>query len=87
MDYVMRVFMENCAKKNVTFLRLKHLIPSSASQSERAQSGSYILDWIGYADDLILEFTSKSFLQTALTELNVTFRRFGMKINISKQKL
>lgn len=86
MDYVMRVFMENCAKKNVTFLRLKHLIPSSASQSERAQSGSYVLDWIGYADDLIIAFTSKSSLQTALTELNVTFRRFGLKINISKTK-
>ena len=86
MDYVMRVFMDNCSKKEISFLKLKHLIPRIASKSERDLSGSYVIDWIGYADDLILAFTSKSSLQNALTELNDTFSRFGLKINTSKTK-
>ena len=82
----MRVFMDNCSKKEISFLKLKHLIPRIASKSERDLSGSYVIDWIGYADDLILAFTSKSSLQNALTELNDTFLRFGLKINTSKTK-
>ena len=35
---------------------------------------------------MILAFTSKSSLQNALTELNETFSRFGLKINTSKTK-
>ena len=86
MDYVMRVFMEKCNKKDISFLKLKHLIPSLATRSKKDLSGSYLIDWIGYADDLILTFTTKSSLQIALTELNDTFSRFGLKINSSKTK-
>ena len=79
--------MDNCGKNGISFLKLKHLKhPRLASKSERDLAGSYVTDWIGYADDLIHAFTIKSSLQNALTELNDTFSRFGLKINTSKTK-
>ena len=86
MDYVMRVFLNRCKQKGVSFLRLNYLIPSSASNQERAIAGNHEIDWIGYADDVILSFMDKSSLQQAVNELNVTFKRFGLNINISKTK-
>ena len=44
--------MDNCGKSGISFLKLKHLIPRLASKSERDLAGSYVIDWIGYADDL-----------------------------------
>ena len=44
------------------------------------------MDWIGYADDIALFFTTKSVLQRAMDELSKTFKRFGFSINISKTK-
>jgi len=45
-----------------------------------------VIDWSGYADDLMLVFNSKEELQKALTLLSNTFERFNLQINIDKTK-
>ena len=40
MDYVMRVYLEECDKGNISFLKLKYNIPDVASHSEIASVGS-----------------------------------------------
>ena len=47
MDYVMRLFTEQCSKKKIHFLKLKYQIPSPASKHERDLVGTYDLDWVG----------------------------------------
>lgn len=85
-DYVMRIFMEACAKKNIKFPRLMYKIPEPASKKTYAQAGFHTIDWIGYADDLILFFKSRKSMQKGLEVLNHTFKRFSLQINPSKTK-
>ena len=86
MDYVMRVFMEQCASKGIGYPKFYFKIPASASRGERTRVGFNQIDWIGYADDLVLVFEDKATLQKALDELNLTFERFSLKINSTKTK-
>lgn len=86
MDYVMRVFLHASSTAGIRFLKLKYLIPSEASQTNRTTIGYHTMDWIGYADDLVLMFESCSDLQKALDLLDKTFTRFELEINISKTK-
>ena len=44
------------------------------------------MDWIGYADDLLLIFDDKDSLQRGLKILDSTFQRVHLKINVSKTK-
>ena len=90
MDYVMRIFIEQCEKKDVTFLKLKYRIPSTATTREerrnKTDSGYHYVDWIGYADDLELIFEDPEHLQKGLDLLDETFSRYNLTINISKTK-
>ena len=79
MDYVMRVYLEECDKGNINFLKLKYNIPDVASHSEIASVGFHTLDWIGYADDLTLMFENDEDLRKGLYLLNKVFERFGLK--------
>ena len=65
---------------------LKYRIPESASHIEREQVGYHQIDWIGYADDLVLTFESKQDLQRALSILNETFESFFLSINRTEEK-
>ena len=51
-DFVMRIYIETCKKEGIRFLKLHFFIPKYASNTERAAAGSFVMDWIGYADDL-----------------------------------
>lgn len=84
MDYVMRAFVNECASKNIKFQKIKYRIRTSASTSRSSRSGTLVLDWIGYADDLILFFEDVGSLREALAVLNDTFTRFNLKINPKK---
>ena len=53
LDFVMRVFMDSCNKKDINFLDLRYRIPSYASKSERTRFGSQKINWIGFADDIV----------------------------------
>ena len=86
MDFVMRVFMESCKETHIKFLNLRYCIPHFASKNSRTLIGYHRIDWIGYADDLVLAFEDKESLQNALNLLDETFLRFSLAINVSKTK-
>ena len=44
------------------------------------------MDWIGYADDLVLVFEDTDNLQKGLNTLNETFKRYHLTINVTKMK-
>ena len=90
MDYVMRVFMEQCKKLDIKFLKLKYRIRSTATTREdrcnKTYYGDQTVDWAGYADDLELFFEDSDSLQKGLQLLDETFIRFHLSINVSKTK-
>ena len=61
-------------------------MPTSASRKDRILLGYHTIDWIGYADDLLIAFEDRKSLQNALDILNQTFSRFSLTINVSKTK-
>ena len=89
MDYVMRTFMHECERKGIKFMKPKYTIPSSACTSKNHTLGTYgsnLVSWVGYADDILLAFEDTCNMQKGLILLNETFKRFGLKINVSKTK-
>ena len=86
MDYVMRLYIELCKKKNIRFLKLNYRIPSFSTKKNKTNSGNFDLDWIGYADDLELAFMDINNLQRGLDVLDEVFRRFNLTINVPKTK-
>ena len=87
-DYVMRIFLVECARQNVKFIKLKYSIPNSSfiSNSFLGESGENIFDWIGYADDLLLAFADRENLEKGLRVLENVFKRFRLAMNIVKTK-
>ena len=63
MDFVMRIYLEECKKKGIKFLKLKYNIPASASYTDKNAIGNFSLDWCGYADDLLLVFDNEDSLR------------------------
>ena len=86
MDFVMRVFMDNCEKLNIKFLKLRYRIPESASSTGRVSSGTMTIDWSGYADDLVLTFEDERSLAKGICLLNETFKNYRLRINATKTK-
>ena len=90
MDYVMRLYIELCRKRNIIFLKLKFRIPSTATtrieRYNKTNSGSHDVDWVGYADDLELAFEDIDDLQRGLDALDETFKRYNLSINVTKTK-
>lgn len=86
MDYVMRLFEEECSNKKIRFPRLMYRIPETATEKERVMVGCNTIDWIGYADDLVLFFMDKRSMQEGLNVLNDLFERFSLKLNTTKTK-
>lgn len=85
-DFVMRIYLDSCKKEGIRFLKLHYSIPKYASNTERAAAGSFVMDWMGYADDLLLMFEDRASLMRGLELLDSTFRRFHLEINIKKTK-
>ena len=50
----------------------------------KADSGTKVLPWSGYADDIILFLIDRHGLETATDLLNQTFQQFGLRINLVK---
>ena len=95
MDFVMRVFMERCTKKDkeLKFFDFKYRFNSrTVTREERLQhrqhnqktEGSSTLPWCGYADDLILFLLDLQGLQKSATLLQEVFCSFGLSINVLK---
>lgn len=90
MDYVLRVFILECEKTGVDFVKLEYLVPADALKIKRQLNlglhGKMTVDWIGYADDLVIAFRDQNSLQRGLDILNETFNRYQLTINASKTK-
>ena len=89
MDYVMRVFMNECRSKKIKFSEFQFTIPRSATKNNKFNLGNYgkhEVSWIGYADDIVLAFKSIKDLNEGLKVLNDTFKRYQLNINSSKTK-
>ena len=84
----MRVFLAECSQNKVNFMKLKYEIPKAAfvSNSSLGEYGKNVLNWIGYADDLVLAFESIENLNKGLNILNDVFKRFGLTMNVGKTK-
>ena len=85
-DFVMRAYLMRCKKAGVKFLNLCYKIPATASKSGRSVTGTHIIDWIGYADDLALMFEDIKNLRIGLKILNSTLAEYQLKINQKKTK-
>ena len=86
MDFVMRIYHEECNNKGITFLKLKYNIPASASYTGKNAIRNFSLDWCGYADDLLLVFDNEDSLCKGANLLDEIFKRYKLSINISKIK-
>ena len=90
LDFVMRLVIEKCGQSgNVEFFAYRYRINSFAvSRAERISirkrnqslSGTSILSWCGYADDLVLFLQSQSSLQHATIILDKVFTKFGLSV-------
>ena len=84
MDFVMRIFINECKTSDIKFLKCKFNIPESASHTGNQAIGNFLIDWCGYADDLLLVFEDVNSLQRGVKLLDEIFERYRLKINISK---
>ena len=88
LDYVMRAVKDECKKQNIKFTKHSYLIPKPASsnQSILGKYGNFILDWVGFADDIVMMFEDINDLKNTINIINTIFSRFGLTINPSKTK-
>ena len=88
-DYVMRIFIAACIKAKINFFKSSYCIPGPArtqNQDVLGKFGSVTVDWLGYADDLVLLFKDLASLHKGLNLLNETFHRYQLEINTGKTK-
>ena len=85
-DFVMRIYLKTCKQAGVKFLVLNYKIPETAASSNKKTIGKHTLDWIGYADDLVLMFDTIKDLKLGLKLLNKTFDDYQLTINVKKTK-
>ena len=76
---------------NFKFFKYGYAIPSGASNTESTHLnlgvyGNVVIDWLGYADDLVLCFLHEESLPDAINLLDSIFKRFHLALNIGKTK-
>ena len=88
MDFVMRIFIDECRKKKIGFTKFEYAVNDSVrSREERGtNSGVHDVRWVGYADDLALFFENKKDMEPALKLLDEVFCKYQLSINVSKTK-
>ena len=86
MDFIMRIFLDKCNTQEIKFLELSYRIPNSATYSRRAAIGKHIMDWSGYADDIVLLFENAKNMELAISLLSSLFKKYYLEVNIKKTK-
>ena len=88
LDYVFRVYLNNCMKTNIKFHQLQYRINDAARINKRDKDykGNFVNVGSAYADDVALFFEDTDNLQQGLHILNKTFEEFGLTINKFKTK-
>ena len=79
----MRIFLRRSREKNIIFFKYRYAIPSGASNTESIHFnlgvyGNAVIDWIGYADDLVLCFLDEESLADAINLLDSIFKRYHL---------
>ena len=86
----MRVLIEQCKTRNLKFFKTSYNIPGKATNPENhfglGSYGELLVDWLGYADDLVIFFGDVDSLKTGFELLNSTFQRYELEINYDKSK-
>ena len=82
----MRIFINTCKNENLHFLKLKYKIPKKASSTGNLAMGNFDVNWIGYADDILVLFDNIASLKRGISILNGTFQRFRLEVNSKKTK-
>ena len=86
MDFVMKVFVDECDQLGINFSKFKYSIRTSASIERTNRHGQLNLSWLGYADDLVLFFDNDTNLRKGAKLLDSVFGKFLLKINYNKTK-
>lgn len=86
LDFTMRVYLCECKNIGIKFLQLNYRIPESAALTSRTKIGHHHVDWVGYADDIVLAFEDKVNLQLGTSLLHQVFQKFHLEINTTKTK-
>ena len=87
LDFTMRVYLCECKEFGIKFLRLNYRIPESAAHTPRTRIGNHHVDWVGYADDIVLATEDKVTLQLGTSLLHQVFQIFHLDINTTKTKI
>ena len=85
-DFVMRVYLDKCKQLGIKFLRLNYKIPATANILNRSMVGTQTIDWLGYADDLVLLFEDAKNLRLGLETIYSTFKNYELCLNVPKTK-
>ena len=85
-DFIMRIFLDECNTNKIKFLDLNYKIPHSATDTGRTAIGQHRIDWVGYADDILLVFEDTKNMELAADLLSSLFENYYLKINIQKTK-
>ena len=81
-DFIMRIFIDKCNTNKIKFLGLNYKIPHSATEAGKTAIGKHRIDWIGYADDILLVFEDTKNMELAAH----LFKSYYLEINIQKTK-
>ena len=92
-DFVMRLFLEKGKSEKIDFF--EHCYRVNAKSFTRAErsllrergkklNGKSLLEWCGYADDLVLFVNTQASLQRTIEILDNLFSKFGLSINATK---
>ena len=88
MDWVMRIFEIRAAKMGLKGVQLKFNISTSATNTaerfEHPSRGNLNLLWVGFADDIQIQFTTVEDLRTGLDLLVAIFDEFDLHLSEKK---
>lgn len=89
MDWIMRRFKEECAKRGIHGLKLAYLIPNTASDArnraeQKMKEGTGYHLWVGFADDVTMFFNTLEELQVGLQILADLLEEYGLKLSLEK---
>ena len=89
----MRIFISKCLAAGIKFYNLQFRVIDSARKCKRSARaggekyfGDYVIDYCGYADDVLLAFENNDEMQRAVIILDEVFKSYQLKINVSKTK-
>ena len=79
-------FEARCLLKNIQPFEIPFKIPKEASNTNEPLSATATINYLGYADDLVIKARTKLELQQKLEILQEVFSEFGLYMNLGKSE-